>query len=83
MKTVDFAGLLAVTGWQEGTLQKTMSDLTSLCGEIQGLYGEMGRVPLYVLAGKAETMARSIMLTIPSLYLQQTLEQVSKEELVE
>ena len=83
MKTVDFAGLLAVTGWQEGTLQKTMSDLTSLCGEIQGLYGEMGRVPLYVLAGNAETMARSIMLTIPSLYLQQTLEQVSKEDLVE
>jgi len=66
----DFFLLQKITGWQEGSLWKTMNDLVAFAGEWLEVFGLLGNVHLYKKCKDTQSLARQLTIMIPSLYLQ-------------
>ena len=79
----DFFLLQKITGWQEGSLWKTMNDLVAFAGEWLEVFGLLGNVHLYKKCKDTQSLARQLTIMIPSLYLQQnSLSLVDQVQLV-
>ena len=68
----DYFLLQRMTGWQEGTLWKSMNDIVAMAGEWMEAFGIMSHIGMYKKCRDAQVVAKRLTIMIPSLYLQQT-----------